>query len=110
MYAAFLVVMAPIGRLAACVFALDGPDSRALVFSGATRNSLVVRPLALPDEFALAAVVVVTQTRSSSSSAWSSTCTSCLGWSLNQPPRLGENKRRPARARPSQREGNRLVR
>jgi ACR3 family arsenite transporter len=63
-YAAFLLVMAPIGRLAAHVFALDGPDSRALIFSGATRNSLVVLPLALalPDGFALAGVVVVTQT------------------------------------------------
>ncbi|MGB7363451.1 MAG: arsenic resistance protein, partial [Rhodococcus sp. (in: high G+C Gram-positive bacteria)] len=40
------------------------PATRALVFSGATRNSLVVLPLALalPPALSLAAVVVVTQT------------------------------------------------
>ncbi len=45
------------------LFALDVPDSRAIVFTGATRNSLVVLPLALalPDNLAVAAVVVVTQ-------------------------------------------------
>lgn len=39
-------------------------DGRAIVFTGATRNSLVVLPLALalPDTLAVAAVVVVTQT------------------------------------------------
>ena len=38
--------------------------ARAVIFSGATRNSLVVLPLALalPDSLAVAAVVVVTQT------------------------------------------------
>jgi ACR3 family arsenite efflux pump ArsB len=63
-YVAFLVVMALVGRAAARLFALDVPDGRALVFSGATRNSLVVLPLALalPDQLALASVVVVTQT------------------------------------------------
>jgi ACR3 family arsenite efflux pump ArsB len=43
---------------------LDAPGARAVVFSGVTRNSLVVLPLvlALPAEFALAPLVVVTQT------------------------------------------------
>ncbi|MBT2407441.1 MULTISPECIES: bile acid:sodium symporter [unclassified Streptomyces] len=63
-YAAFLVVMALAGRVVARLFRLDAPASRAVVFTGATRNSLVVLPLALalPDELAVAAVVVVTQT------------------------------------------------
>lgn len=64
LYAGFLVVMAGLGPLVARVFRLDVPASRALVFSGATRNSLVVLPLALalPDAYAVTAVVVVTQT------------------------------------------------
>lgn len=64
LYAAFLVLMAPIARMAGRLFRLDSQDTRALVFTGATRNSLVVLPLALalPDQFALASVVVVTQT------------------------------------------------
>lgn len=43
---------------------LDAPCSRALIFTGAIRNSLVVLPLtlALPDAYAFIAVVVVTQT------------------------------------------------
>ena len=43
---------------------LDVPAGRAIVFTGATRNSLVVLPLALalPDRLAVAAAVVVTQT------------------------------------------------
>lgn len=46
------------------VFRLNVPTSRAVVFTGATRNSLVVLPLALalPDRLALAAAAVVTQT------------------------------------------------
>lgn len=64
LYAAFLVVMVPLGMLAARVARLDVPASRAVVFSGATRNSLVVLPLALalPQPLAIAALVVVTQT------------------------------------------------
>ena len=64
LYAAFLVVMAPIGMLAAKAARLDVAASRAVVFSGATRNSLVVLPLALalPEPLAIAALVVVTQT------------------------------------------------
>lgn len=64
LYAAFLVVMVPLGVLAARPARLDAPSTLAVVFSGATRNSLVVLPLALalPEPLALAALVVVTQT------------------------------------------------
>jgi ACR3 family arsenite transporter len=64
LYAAFLLVMVPLGLLAARAARLDVRATRAVVFSGATRNSLVVLPLALalPDPLALAALVVVTQT------------------------------------------------
>ncbi|MGW3661026.1 arsenic resistance protein [Streptomyces sp. NPDC005151] len=63
-YAAFLIVMAFAGKAVARLFKLDVPDGRAVVFTGATRNSLVVLPLvlALPDPYAIAAVIVVTQT------------------------------------------------
>ena len=63
-YVAFLVVMVPLGILTGRVFRQDAPASRALVFSGATRNSLVILPLALalPDSLSLVGVVVVTQT------------------------------------------------
>ncbi|QHE71000.1 Arsenical-resistance protein ACR3 [Rhodococcus sp. WAY2] len=63
-YVVFLVVMAFAGLLVARLCRLDPPSGRAVVFSGATRNSLVVLPLALalPDHLAVAAVVVVTQT------------------------------------------------
>jgi ACR3 family arsenite transporter len=64
LYAAFLVVMVPLGIATARIARLDVPGSRALVFSGATRNSLVVLALALPLSGALSLVplVVVTQT------------------------------------------------
>lgn len=64
LYGAFLVIMAGLGLLVARCFRLDVPGSRALIFTGATRNSLVVLPLALalPDPYALAAVIVVSQT------------------------------------------------
>lgn len=63
-YAAFLLVMVPLGMFAAKPARLDVAATRAVVFSGATRNSLVVLPLALalPDHLALAALAVVTQT------------------------------------------------
>ncbi len=63
-YVLFLVVMAFAGLAVARLFRLDVPAGRAIVFTGATRNSLVVLPLALalPDQLAVAAVVVVTQT------------------------------------------------
>lgn len=59
-----MLVMAGLGLLLARAFRLDVPRSRAVVFSGATRNSLVVLPLALalPDAYAITPVIVVTQT------------------------------------------------
>lgn len=63
-YVLFAAVMVPIGALAGRAARLDVPARRAIVFSGATRNSLVVLPLvlALPAAFDLAPLVVVTQT------------------------------------------------
>ena len=63
-FVAFLIVMAFVGVGVGRLFRQDMPATRALVFSGATRNSLVVLPLALalPPALSLAAVVVVTQT------------------------------------------------
>lgn len=56
--------MVPVGMVAARVARLDPGSTTAVVFSGATRNSLVVLPLALalPEPLALVALVVVTQT------------------------------------------------
>lgn len=63
-YVGFLIIMTVIGLAAGRLFRLDVGSTRALVFSGATRNSLVVLPLALalPVPLSLAPVVVVTQT------------------------------------------------
>jgi ACR3 family arsenite efflux pump ArsB len=63
-YAAFLVVMAVLGMVSARAFGLGTKEGRALLFTGATRNSLVVLPLALalPAAFDLTPAVVVTQT------------------------------------------------
>lgn len=63
-YIAFLIIMVPVGMLAARTARLDAGSTTAVVFSGATRNSLVVLPLALalPEPLALVALVVVTQT------------------------------------------------
>lgn len=63
-YVLFAAVMVPIGAVAGRIAGLDVPARRAIVFSGATRNSLVVLPLvlALPAAFDLAPLVVVTQT------------------------------------------------
>src|SRR5699024_1709729 len=63
-YVLFPAVMVPIGMLAGRTAKLDVPSQRAILFSGATRNSLVVLPLvlALPAAFDLAPLVVVTQT------------------------------------------------
>lgn len=63
-YLAFLIIMVPLGMLTGRMFGQGPAATRATVFSGATRNSLVVLPLALalPDSFALVPVVVVTQT------------------------------------------------
>ena len=63
-FAAFLVIMAFVGQGVGKATRLEPAATRALIFSGATRNSLVVLPLALalPPALSLAAVVVVTQT------------------------------------------------
>ncbi len=63
-FVAFLIGMVPLGILAGRVARLEVPATRAVAFSGATRNSLVVLPLALalPEQLSLAALVVVTQT------------------------------------------------
>lgn len=63
-YAGFLVIMAGVGLLVSRVARLDTGRSRALIFSGATRNSLVVLPLALalPASYAVTPAIVVTQT------------------------------------------------
>lgn len=63
-YVGFLLIMAVLGRWVALLFRLDPSGGRAIVFTGATRNSLVVLPLALalPDAYAVAALVIVTQT------------------------------------------------
>jgi ACR3 family arsenite efflux pump ArsB len=54
-----------LSRLVTLLFRLDIGAGRALIFSSATRNSLVVLPLALalPEEWAtIAAAAIVTQT------------------------------------------------
>jgi ACR3 family arsenite transporter len=63
-YVAFLVIMPLLARVAAGVVGMDVGESRALVFTSVTRNSLVVLPLALalPGGYELAPAVVVTQT------------------------------------------------
>lgn len=63
-YIAFMAVMPVLSRLAACAFRLDTQAGRALIFSGGTRNSLVVLPLALAltDAWVVVPAVIVTQT------------------------------------------------
>lgn len=64
LFVAFAVVVVPLGALVARAARLDVAGRRAATFSGVTRNSLVVLPLALalPASFALTPLVVVTQT------------------------------------------------
>ena len=64
LYAVFVIVMVVLGLLVGRVARLATAERRAVVMSGATRNSLVVLPiaLALPRGFELAPVAVVTQT------------------------------------------------
>src|SRR5699024_1724410 len=61
LYLAFLLIMGVVGGVLARAFRLDTGRSRALVFSGVTRNSLVVLPVALslPEVYAITLVVVV---------------------------------------------------
>ena len=63
-YVVFLIVMAFVGAGTSRIARLDVQSARAVTFSGATRNSLVVLPLALalPAELALVPAVVVAQT------------------------------------------------
>lgn len=63
-FLAFVLVVAPLGVFVGRITRQDTPGRRAVVFSGVTRNSLVVLPLALalPPSFALTPLVVVTQT------------------------------------------------
>jgi len=64
-YIAFMIIMPIISIYIAKWFKLDVGSGRALIFSGSTRNSLVVLPLALalPDNLStLVAAVIVTQT------------------------------------------------
>ncbi|MBP2241577.1 ACR3 family arsenite efflux pump ArsB [Cytobacillus eiseniae] len=64
-YIAFMMIMPIISKLIARWFKLDIGSGRALIFSGSTRNSLVVLPLALalPDHLStLVAAIIVTQT------------------------------------------------
>lgn len=60
----FALIMVPLGAAAGRVARLDVPGTRAVVFSGVTRNSLVVLPLVLtlPERYGIAPLVVVTQT------------------------------------------------
>ncbi|WP_440119659.1 arsenic resistance protein [Paenibacillus sp. QZ-Y1] len=63
-YVAFMVIMPLVSRTIAILFRLNVGAGRALIFSSATWNSLVVLPLALalPQEWAtVAAAVIVTQ-------------------------------------------------
>ncbi|TFD06916.1 arsenic resistance protein [Cryobacterium sandaracinum] len=64
LYIAFPVIMVVVGLSASRLARLDVPATRALVFSGSTRNSLVVLPLALAlaESLSVAALAVVTQT------------------------------------------------
>lgn len=64
-YVAFLICAPLVGRVAARLFRLEAPAGRAVAFSAAIRNSLVVLPLALAlpaPTNALVAAVIVTQT------------------------------------------------
>ncbi|MBT9607764.1 arsenic resistance protein [Microbacterium sp.] len=63
-YVAFLAIAAALGLVVARVLCQGVASSRALMFSAATRNSLVILPLALalPAPLAPAAAAVVTQT------------------------------------------------
>lgn len=64
LYVAFVVIAVLIGKLAGRIARLDVPSTRAVMFSVATRNSLVVLPLALalPASLGIAPLAVVTQT------------------------------------------------
>lgn len=64
LYIAYAVAAPLIGWTVARVFKLDAPAGRAVAFSAATRNSLVVLPLALavPGAIPVLPAIIVTQT------------------------------------------------
>ncbi len=62
LYLTFAVLAATAGMLLARLLRLEAPEARAVSLSGATRNSLVVLPLALALPAPLAPAAVVTQT------------------------------------------------
>lgn len=64
LYVAFVVLAVAVGLFAGRLARLDVPATRAVMFASATRNSLVVLPLALalPASLAIASLAVVTQT------------------------------------------------
>ena len=64
LYIAFVIIAVVVGWFAARTAHLDVPATRAVMFSTATRNSLVVLPLALalPAGLSIAPLAVVTQT------------------------------------------------
>lgn len=64
LYIAFVVIAVLVGKLAGWAARLDAPDTRAVMFSATTRNSLVVLPLALalPEDMDIVSLAVVTQT------------------------------------------------
>lgn len=63
-YLGFVVIMVPVAAVLGRAARLNTGQQRSLVFSGVTRNSLVILPLvlALPEAYNLAPLVVVTQT------------------------------------------------
>jgi len=64
-YLLYIVIMLFVGRVMAFLFKLKIKEARTLIFSGGTRNSLVVLPLALalPEDLRYpVAAVIVTQT------------------------------------------------
>jgi ACR3 family arsenite efflux pump ArsB len=64
LYVAFVVLAVAVGLFTARAARLDVPSTRAVMFSAATRNSLVVLPLALalPPSLSIAPLAIVTQT------------------------------------------------
>jgi len=64
LFVAFALVMPAVGDVAGRMAHQGRQERLALAFSGTTRNSLVVLPLALalPDSMGMAPIVVVTQT------------------------------------------------
>lgn len=64
LYIIFVFIALILGHTSSALFHLDVASTRAVMFSGVTRNSLVVLPLALalPKELSIAPLAIVTQT------------------------------------------------